>query len=92
MKPSPLQEADGAWSMRRLLALACVGNAVYVSWLPGATWTIVAVFLGVSLILIGLTTVQELKALTQYRIADAVNGGSVDDGGDDENAVIGLRG
>ena len=88
MKPSPLQEADGAWSMRRLLALACVANAVYVSWLPGATWTIVAVFLATSLILLGLTTVQEIKALTQYRIADAVNGGSVDDGSDDENAVI----
>lgn len=83
MKPSPLQEADGAWSMRRLLALACVGNAVYVSWLPGATWTIVAVFLAVSLVLLGLTTVQEIKALTQYRIADAVNGGSVDS--DDED-------
>lgn len=74
--------------MRRLLAIACVGNAVYVSWLPNATWTIVAVFLGVSLVLMGLTTVQEIKALTQYRIADAAGGGSVDDDSDDENAVI----
>lgn len=53
--------------MRRLLALACVGNAVYVSWQPNATWTIVAVFLATSLILLGLATVQEIKALTQYR-------------------------
>lgn len=77
--------------MRRLLALACVGNAVYVSWRPNTSWLVVAVFLAVSLILMGLTTVQEIKALTQYRIADAVNGGSVESDDDDENAVIGFK-
>ena len=39
MTPSPLQEQDGAWSMRRLLALLTLGNAIgrAEAGEPGAT-------------------------------------------------------
>ena len=63
--------------MRRLLAFMSFGNAMWLSH-KQVDWKVVAVFLAVALIMLGLTTVQEIKALTQYRIADAVGGASVE--------------
>jgi len=88
MKPSPLQEQDGAWSMRRTLALIAFLNASALSWRE-TSWQIIALWIAAALILLGLTTVQEIKALAQYRTADAVGGASVD-GQTDE--PIGFKG
>ena len=63
MKPSPIQEQDGAWSMRRILALACMANAICISWNPTAPWEHIALFIGAALVLLGLTTIADLKVI-----------------------------
>lgn len=63
MKPGPLQEQDGAWSMRRVSACACFANAVSLSWQSQTQWQTIALFLGVGLVLLGLTTVSDLRTL-----------------------------
>lgn len=62
MKPSPLQEQDGAWSMRRLLALASFTNAIALSW-DKADWRIIAIFTAAPLVLLGLTTINDLRGM-----------------------------
>lgn len=69
MKPSPLQEQDGAWSMRRLLALASFINAIALSW-SNTDWRIVAIFAMIPLILLGLTTVSDLRGMVSGTAQD----------------------
>ena len=75
------EEKKGVTSMRRVLAL-------YFSALSGACFILAALGKGIAgvyaggacilaaLILLGLTTMQEIKALTQYKLADAVGTGA----------------
>lgn len=60
---SPLQEQDGAWSMRRLGALGCLANAIRMSWSESQPWQNIALFIGAALILLGLTTISDIKGL-----------------------------
>ena len=78
------EEEKGVHSMRRFLALVAFANAAALSWRQTA-WQIIALWIAAGLVLLGLTTVQEIKALTQYRIADAVGGTSVE--GDTEEPI-----
>jgi len=79
---TPLQEQDGAWSMRRLLAFLCIGNAIKISWTPSTPYLTVLIFILAACLFLGFATFQEIKALATYKIADAVSGMSI---GVDEN-------
>jgi hypothetical protein len=87
-KAGIIQEQDGATSSRRFLAVVSYLNAIALSW-ADKPWESIAIFAGATLILLGLTTVQEIKSFTQYKLADAVGGGSV--GGEAEEP-IGFKG
>ena len=76
MSAGLIQEQDGATSSRRFLAVVSYFNAIALSWFNGS-WESIAIFAGATLILLGLTTVQDLKAIAQYRVAGAVGGASV---------------
>jgi len=82
------QEKERVSSMRRTLAFLAFLNGIALSWRETA-WQVIALWIAAALILLGLTTVQEIKALAQYRTADAVGGASVD-GQTDE--PIGFKG
>lgn len=70
------EETKGVASMRRFLAFVSFANATALSWFD-TSWQIIGLWILAGLVLLGLTTVQEVKALTQYRLADAVGGQSV---------------
>lgn len=70
------EEQKGVHSMRRFLAFVSFVNAAALSWFDTA-WQIIGLWILAGLVLLGLTTVQEVKALTQYRLSDAVGGQSV---------------
>lgn len=92
MKPSPLQEQDGAWSMRRLLALICVANAVKISWNPATPWLSILVFMLCALMFLGLTTWQEIQSLAKYKITDAISSSAIiDDGSTNDNTTMGFK-
>lgn len=71
------EEQKGVHSMRRFLAFVSFANGAALSWF-NTSWQIIGLWILAGLMLLGLTTVQEIKALTQYRIADAVGGASVE--------------
>jgi len=66
----PLQEQDGAWSIRRVLALGCFAQSCVAGVLAilhdstAGVWVSAFFLLGV-LILLGLTTISDLKALAK---------------------------
>ncbi len=62
IQPGFFQEQDGAWSNRRLLAIGAFANSIALSW-ANADWRMVALFLGSTLVLLGLTTVSDLASL-----------------------------
>jgi len=64
MKPSPLQEKNGDWSIRRLISLGCFANAIRLSWDIQAPWAFIAIFIGAGLLLLGICTMQELIELS----------------------------
>lgn len=70
------EEQKGVHSMRRFLAFLSFANGAALSWKDTA-WQIIGLWILAGLVLLGLTTVQEVKALTQYRLSDAVGGQSV---------------
>lgn len=72
-KPNVLQEQDGAWSSRRLLAVVSFANAVALSW-SAVDWHVVALFLGATLVLLGLTTVSDLRGINYPAISDGSRG------------------
>lgn len=71
------EEQKGVHSMRRFLAFASFANAIALSWVD-TDWRIIGLWILAGLVLLGLTTVQEVKALTQYKLSDAIGGQSVD--------------
>lgn len=62
-KMTLLKEKDGQYSSRRFLACAAFGNAIGLSWRNGTDWQIVLIWIGAGLILLGLTTMQDLKEI-----------------------------
>ena len=75
------EEKQGVTSMRRVLALyfsllsgGCLGVAAWKGQIVGVYAGLVCVLS--SLFLLGLCTVQEIKALIQYKLADAVGTGA----------------
>jgi hypothetical protein len=82
------EEQKGIASMRRFLAFLSFSNAAALSWFD-TSWQIIGLWILAGLVLLGLTTVQEIKSVTQYKLADAVGGGSV--GGEAEEP-IGFKG
>lgn len=92
------QEADGSTSMRRVLAayFALLGGASFI--LAAVLGTMSGVWAGIAcvlavLVLLGLTTMQEIQALTTYKLADAIGtGAAVADGDSDEEGKIGFKG
>lgn len=89
-KPGLIHEQDGATSSRRFLACLSFTNAIALSW-KGADWQIVALFIAAALILLGLTTISDIKGLVQYKLADAVSGGATVSEGE-ESESIGFKG
>ncbi len=67
-KPSIIQEEDGAWSMRRTLALLyslCSVSCLWISAINGfmaGVWAGIAAMLAV-LVLLGFTTIESLKSI-----------------------------
>jgi hypothetical protein len=82
------EEQKDVHSMRRFLAFLSFCNGAVLSW-KDTSWQIIGLWILAGLVLLGLTTVQEVKALTQYKLTDAVGGGSV--GGEAEEP-IGFKG
>lgn len=70
------EEQKGVHSMRRFLAFVSFANGAALSW-RDTSWQIIGLWILAGLVLLGLTTVQEVKALTQYRLSDTVGGQSV---------------
>lgn len=87
---TPLQEQDGAWSMRRLLALICIANAVKISWNPSTPYTSILIFVLAACLFLGLATFQEIYAFASYRISDAISSTSIS-ADDDSNATMGFK-
>ena len=73
-KPLAWQEKDGSDSMRRIMAAGCFANAVRISWDVKANWQIIAIFLGVGLLLLGICTASEMIELFRGTKAVAKNG------------------
>lgn len=61
-KAGIIQEQDGATSSRRFLAVASYLNAIALSW-ADKPWESIAIFAGATLILLGLTTIADIKSL-----------------------------
>lgn len=87
---TPLQEQDGAWSMRRLLAFICIANAVKISWNPATPYLSILVFVLAACLFLGFTTFQEIRALMSYKIADAISNTRIDSA-TDEDYVVGFK-
>jgi uncharacterized protein (DUF58 family) len=67
-KPNVLQEQDGAWSMRRTLALLYAISSNGCLWLAAASGQMAGVWAGIAamaavLVLTGYTTIEALKGL-----------------------------
>jgi membrane-bound metal-dependent hydrolase YbcI (DUF457 family) len=73
-KPNIMQEQDGAWSMRRTLALLYALSSNACLWLAALSGQMAGVWAGVAamagvLILLGYTTIEGLR-----RLAGAIQG------------------
>lgn len=83
------EEQKGVHSMRRFLAFLSFFNGAALSW-RDTSWQIVGLWILAGLILLGLTTLQEVTALAQYRTSSAITGASVDD--EEAREPIGFKG
>lgn len=57
------EEQKGVHSMRRFLAFLSFANGAALSWFD-TSWQIIGLWILAGLILLGLTTLQEVRALT----------------------------
>ena len=56
-------EKERVGSMRRTLAFLAFVNGIALSWFE-TPWQVIALWIGAALILLGLTTIADLKELT----------------------------
>ena len=83
------EEQKGVHSMRRFLAFLSFGNSAALSWFD-TPWQVIGLWILAGLILLGLTTLQEVTAFAHLRTSSAISGASVD--GDEAHELIGFKG